>query len=104
MLNDTGEDMPQDLRFAQIDKEEGATVEIDLHEPPIVTADGWKELPGEWVEPAPDLLQYSIILPSGPLGLYESAERAFQILAQGRNTFSTRGKSLSARVLRDWTA
>ena len=30
MLNDTGEDMPQDLRFAQIDKEEGATVEIDL--------------------------------------------------------------------------
>ena len=43
MLNDTGEDMSEDLRFAQIDKEGGARVEIDLNEPPIVTADGWNK-------------------------------------------------------------
>jgi hypothetical protein len=46
MLNDIGEDMPDDLRFARIDKEVGATVEIDLHESPIVPSAGWKELPG----------------------------------------------------------
>jgi hypothetical protein len=51
MLNDTGEDMPEDLRFAQIDKERGARVEIDLNEPPIVVADGWKEIPKRRLTP-----------------------------------------------------
>ncbi len=55
MLNDTGEDMPEDLQFAQIDKERDARVEIDLNEPPIVTSAGWKEIP-EWVKPAPNPL------------------------------------------------
>ena len=51
MLKDTGEDMPEDLRFAQIDKEGGARVEIDLNEPPIVVADGWKEIPKKRLTP-----------------------------------------------------
>ena len=60
MLNDTGEDMPEDLRFAQIDaqidKEGGARVEIDLNEPPIVVADGWKEIPKRRLTPDKDLV------------------------------------------------
>jgi AAA domain len=43
MLNDTGEEMPDDERFAQIDRERGARVETVLGELPIVTADGWNK-------------------------------------------------------------
>jgi hypothetical protein len=38
------------------DKERDVRVEIDLNEPPIVTSAGWKEIPGEWGEPTPNLL------------------------------------------------
>ena len=49
----------------------------------------WEEKP----EPtAPDLLRDCIILPSGPLGLYKSAERVFQILARSKAIFLRGGR------------
>ena len=51
--------------------------------------------PVAWEKPeaqAPDPLQDCIILPSGPLGLYESAERAFRILARSETLFVRGGR------------
>ena len=52
------------------------------------------ELPWRETEqhPAPDPLRDCIVLPSGPLGLYESAERAFQILAKSETLFVRGGR------------
>ena len=56
----------------------------------------WPEalaLPWEKPEaPISDPLQDWIILPSGPLGLYESAERAFTILAKSERLFVRGGR------------
>jgi hypothetical protein len=55
----------------------------------------WNDIEEAAPHPAPagaDPLPDCIILPSGQLGLYESAERAFRILARGENLFLRGGR------------
>ena len=63
---------------------------------------GQRRLALPWEKPeAPisDPLQDWIILPSGPLGLYESAERAFTILAKSETAVRSRRAGLSDCLL-----
>ena len=59
-------------------------------------------LPWEKPEPAPpDPLEDCIILPSGQLGLYESAKRAFRILARSETLFLRGGRVFALVKLDD---